>query len=333
VVYYHSFGLTASTIADYYAALYENHYWKNLVLGSIEVAQATDAAGNVIYEVVYSKVIDDLVNNQGESVGKEVVLPFAINPGDSTEINTVFPNSLQDMRTQVIDTVGQISNILPQWMISKQKDGRVLGFTPAWVIAYLKPGQGERVAYYIRTQFGQQLNLVDFEVDRYELDRLLTKNWDPVTQSWIPSPPTLTTFDYQPHYQLPQPNDSSFVFVGGFDYAVGDQIRILGNQVGGTNGINNITITVQQVDSLGTIEQAEAVGFAPLFSVGDTYVNIAGTNITGIGYGATWDIEVVGEDPTVFDGNSLLFTAPVDMYSNTQEYDKYLVFPRRNILV
>jgi hypothetical protein len=36
--------------------------------------------------------------------------------------------------------------------------------------------------------------------------------------------------------------------------------------------------------------------------------------------------------PTIFDGNSLQFTTPVDMYSNTQEYDKYLVFPKRNIL-
>jgi hypothetical protein len=35
---------------------------------------------------------------------------------------------------------------------------------------------------------------------------------------------------------------------------------------------------------------------------------------------------------TTFDGGSMQFTAPVDMYSNTNEYDKYLVFPRRNIL-
>ena len=36
---------------------------------------------------------------------------------------------------------------------------------------------------------------------------------------------------------------------------------------------------------------------------------------------------------TIFDGNSLQFTAPVDMYSNnnTTEYDKYLLFPKRTI--
>jgi hypothetical protein len=429
VVYNHAYGLTAATIADYYSSLYENHYWKNLILGSIETAQARDSSGNVIYEVVYSRIIDNLVNNDGESVSKQVQLPYPIDYDQQTNVTTVYPNSLINMRDQVIDVVGQISNILPAWMTSKQANGQVLGFTPAWVIAYVKPGQAERVAYYISTQFGQQLNLVDFEVDRYELDRLLTHNWDPIYDStegsWIPTPARLTTFDVEAHYQLPVPNDSSFVFDGGTDYAVGDQIQIVGSQIGGSDGTynpaegqygNDVIITVQQIDALGTIEQAVAQGLAPSLTVGDTYTNIAGTNLYGtgatftvsrandmyqvqmetigtgyhvnqsililgstlggttplnnatvfveqvtalggivrariqglatsgiaaytgrtgtnpIGTGATWDLETVGADPTTFDGGSMQFTAPVDMYSNTQAYDKYLVFPKRNIL-
>jgi hypothetical protein len=39
-----------------------------------------------------------------------------------------------------------------------------------------------------------------------------------------------------------------------------------------------------------------------------------------------------GLSGTTFDGGSLQFTAPVDMYTNTNEYDKYLVFPKRTIL-
>ena len=123
------------------------------------------------------------------------------------------------------------------------------------------------------------------------------------------------------------------MFVGGLGYAVGDEIRILGTQVGGTTPRNNITIRVNTVDELGTIESAFATGTAPLFSVGDTYTNVSGTNVTGTGTGATWDIQVVAGVQTRFDGGSMQFIAPVDMYSNTQEYDKYLVFPRRNILV
>jgi hypothetical protein len=278
-----------------------------------------------------------LLNDQGQSVSKQVRLPYPINEGDSTEIDVVYPNSLINMRDQVIDIVGQIANILPRWMISKQANGRVLGFTPAWVIAYCKPGKSGQVQYNILEQFGIQLNKIDFEVDRYELDRLLTKNWDPVADStvgaWEPTP-AATTFDIESHYQLPERNDSSFVFDGGIDYAVGDQIQILGSQVGGEDGVNDITLTVNTVDSLGTIESAFCQGFAPLLTVGDTYTNVIGTNITpgSTGSGATWDIEVVGEDPTIFDGNSLKFIAPVDMYSNTTDFDKYLVFPKRTIL-
>jgi hypothetical protein len=332
VTYYHAYGLRAATLADYVSSLDINHYWKNLVLGQIEVAQAKNSAGEVIYEVVYSRIIDDLVNAAGDSVSKEVTLPYPINKDDSTEIATVYPNSLINMRDQVIDTVGQISNVLPLWMTSTQSTGDVLGYTPAWVIAYAKPGKGKQIAYYIGQDFASQLNVIDYEVDRYELDRLLSHNWDPVTDAWIP-PAAETTFDIDNHYQLPEPNDSSFVFVGGVGYEVGDEIRVLGTQVGGSAPRNNITIRVNTVDEFGTIVSAFATGTAPLFSAGDIYFNVAGTNITGTGTGATWDIQVVPGEQTVFDGNSLKFIAPVDMYSNTQVYDKYLVFPRRNILV
>lgn len=335
VVYDHAFGLTAATYDEYVSSLYENHYWKNLTLGEISVAQARNSADEVIYEVIYSRVIDNLLNNDGESVSKVVTLPYPINEDDSTEVSVVYPNSLINMRDQVIDTVGEVDDVLPQWMTSKQADGKVLGFTPAWVLAYAKPGKGDQIAYYIKTKFGERLNLIDFKVDRYELDRLLSKNWDPIADStggaWEPTPAE-TTFDIDAHYQLPVPNDSSLVFTGGTGYEVGDVIRIYGSQVGGTNTLNDITITVAVVDTNGTIEQAFCEGTAPLFSVGNDYFNIVGTNITGSGTGATWDIEVTGEDETTFDGQSVRFIAPVDMYSNTQAYDKYLVFPKQTIL-
>jgi hypothetical protein len=268
VVYNHAYGLTAATIEEYYASLTQNHYWKNLVLGEIKTAQARDATGQVIYEVVYSQIVDDLVNNQGESVSKTVQLPFAINYGDDlVDVTAVTPNSLINMRDQVIDTVGQVSNILPAWMISQQQNGRILGFVPAWVIAYTRPGRGEQIAYNIRTLFDQPLNLIDFEVDRYELDRLLTKNWDPAADSWIPSPPEVTTFD------------------------------VLGEAVDWQNSLDQ---TVQWINN-------------------DDLV-------------ATWVSGGAEGESTIFDQNSLQFTAPVDMYSNTQEYDKYLVFSKRNIL-
>ena len=268
VIYNHAYGLTAATIQDYYDSLEENHYWKNLVLGEIKTAQARDSTGRVVYEVVYSQIQDNLVNNAGESVDKVVDLAFPINYGDNlANVTQVTPNSLINMRDQVIDTVGQISNILPAWMISTQQNGRVLGFVPAWVIAYTKPGRSEQIAYNIKTKFSQPLNLIDFEVDRYELDRLLTKNWDPATKQWIPSPPQVTTFDVS-GMEIPWQNN-------------------LGNEVQWIN------------DSLDIVN---------------------------------WVTGGIAGSPTIFDQNSMKFIDPVDMYSTTQEFDKYLVFKKRNIL-
>jgi Putative Ig domain len=267
VVYNHAYGLTAATLYDYVNSLNLNHYWKNLVLGEIKTAQALDDDGNVIYEVVYSEIVDDLVNNAGESVGQSVELPYAVDTGLGPT-QTVYPNSLPNMRNQVIDTVGQVSIVLPRWMLSKQADGNVLGFTPAWVIAYTVPGQSGQVAYNIQTQFGtDRLNLIDFEVDRYELDNLLTKNWDREAQHWTPQPPSLTTFDF----------------------------------------------SIEQTTWINSLDPAAIL----------PWVNNLGA-VVGWSYGTP--------PGTTFDGGSLQFIAPVDMYSNTTEYDRYLVFPRRDII-
>jgi len=325
VVYYHAYGLTADTLDAYVASLNLNHYWKNLVLGSIKTAQALDDAGNIIYEIVYSDIIDDLVNNQGQSVNKEVTLPYQLNKPNNEKITTVYPNSLSNMRNQVIDVIGQISNVLPRWMLSKQSNGQVLGFTPAWVIAYCKPGESGQIAYNIQTTIGNALNLVDYQVDRYELDNLLTKNWNRESQHWIPTPPSWVSFDVQCHYQLVSINNS------GTNYQIGDKIKIPGSLVGGQDGINDVTLVVNTVTS-GAIQAVFCSGQAPQRSAGHTYNDVAGINIIGSGTGATWNITTVPGIATTFDVNSMVFTDPLDTYSNTNAYDKYLLFPQRNII-
>lgn len=198
VTYQHAFGLAPETFDKYVESLYLNHYWKDLVLGPVKTAQAIDPVTNeVIYEVVYSEIVDDLVNSQNQSVSKIVNLPYAIvDPLDENrQIAQVYPNSLDNMRDQVIQVVGQISKKLPLWMTSKQADGATLGFRPAWVMCYAKPGRSKQIAYYFSKYFENQLNAVNFKVDRYVLDRVLSKNWNADTQKWNPTPPTLTTFD------------------------------------------------------------------------------------------------------------------------------------------
>lgn len=329
VTYYHAYGLTAATLEDYVTSLELNHYWKNLTLGQFKTAQALDELGNVIYEIVYSEVVDNLVNNDGISVGKQVVLPYPLNVNTPQQINDVYPNALVDMRQQVIDVVGQVSNILPRWMTSNQTDGSVLGFTPAWVIAYLQPGTSGKVLYNLQNAVGDRLNLIDFEADRYELDCALTVNWNPVDQQWIPSPAESTSFDGIAHYQTTTQNYEA----GGFGYAVGDVIKILGTQLGGTSPLNDCYFTVDTINpTSGAILNAFCYGNANLLVTNRTFSDVSGTNVTGSGYNAIWDINVVPGVQTVFDGNSLQFNTPADIDTNTQAFDRYILFPKYNIL-
>jgi hypothetical protein len=326
VRYNHIYGLNPLGLQAYLNSMWLNHYWKDLTLGPIKTARATDANGKVIYEVVYSEIVDTMVNSQGESVGQSVLLPYQVTRDDRI-ISVVYPNSLENMRDQMIESVGQASNIIPRWMLSEQEDGKILGFTAAWVIAYTKPGASGQVAYNVTTTYGDQLNLVDFEADRYELDNGLAANWDGTTQSRVPSPPESTTFDILYHYQT-----ANNYAANGLGYAVGDTIRILGSQLGGTNGVNDCVFTVRQVNIDGAILQSSCVGQAYSLVSDPVFLGITGTNITGSGSGALWNVTVVPGVATVFDGGSLQFTSPVDMYTNTDVYDQYALFPRYNIL-
>lgn len=275
VTYVHAYGLDPVSFATYVSALSLNHYWKNLTLGQIKTAQALDENGEVIYDVVYSEIIDDLVNNQGQSVNKSVNLPYPPTV-DGEVIDTVYPNSLINMRDQVVDTVGQIAPpltpALPLWMTSKQADGSVLGFTPAWVIAYVQPGQGGRIAYNIRTQWQGNLNTVDFKVDRYEIDRSMTYQWDPEVDLWEPQPPAATTFDLST-----QPSTIAL-------------------------WVNNSGITV-------------------------SWRNISSRTILWI-----TPNEGIPLSGTIFDGGATRFITPTVRWVPTDAFDKYLVFPKINIL-
>ena len=283
VVYQHAFGLAPDTLETYVLSLYENHYWKNLVLGEINTAQALDPiTGEVVYEVVYSKIIDDLVNSAGASVSKIVNLPYVItDPADgSTQLTQVYPNSLVNMRDQVIDVVGQISTKLPLWMTSQQTDGRVLGFTPAWVMCYTKPGRSQQIAYYVQTQFQGHLNAVDFKVDRYILDHTLSRNWNTVTQDWTPTP-SLTTFDRYGSGQFP--------FAGYVDLATRLAYADINNRtleyianLGGLDG----QVSITDGDTIVFVKQEYYSDYATPDDAWQDYTNL---------YGSVYSPETVGE--------------------------------------
>jgi hypothetical protein len=100
----------------------------------------------------------------------------SLTPGTA---RVLYPNSLPNMRKQIYDSIGQVdlSTLLPAWMTSLQPDGTILGFTPAWVLCYCKPGTSITILANILKRWPYVLNQIDFEIDRFEVDRSKTYNY------------------------------------------------------------------------------------------------------------------------------------------------------------
>lgn len=214
VVYEHAYGIYASDLDEYVAAVTKNHYWRQLTLGEIKTAVARNDAGEIIYEVVYSEIIDNLINPQGISINKEIFwprfIPLELGPWYTSEediftsyeeapdgqlfttsltpgfARALYPNSLPNMREQVGDVLGQEydSNLLPKWMTSQQLNGSTTGFVPAWVICYTKPGFAETIKNNINNSWVDplgnpyRLNIINFKIDRFTVDKSTTFNYD-----------------------------------------------------------------------------------------------------------------------------------------------------------
>jgi hypothetical protein len=236
VIYEHAYGIYASDIQQYLQAITKNHYWRNITLGELKIAFAKDDAGNILYEVVYSEVIDNLINPQGVSIQSEIYWPRLINLNkgpwytSSTSIHAswisqlgqdyytsltpefarlLYPNSLPNMRNQVASVVGQEYNskLLPLWMTSQQANGSTTGYVPAWVICYTKPGFAEIIKSNIENNWGHTLNEINFEIDRFSVDKSATYNYDNNTSpaSWTSLPsatPTPNPLDSKDFYVL-----------------------------------------------------------------------------------------------------------------------------------
>lgn len=235
VIYQHAYGIYASTLAQYFASVEKNHYWRNLTLGEIKTAIAKNDAGEVIYEVVYSEVIDNLINPQGISLPEEIVWPRRIdlNIGpwytSITDIYTSFinvlgqeyytslspgyarnlyPNSLVNMRNRVAQELGSEFNskLLPLWMTSQQENGSTTGFVPAWVICYTKPGFSNIIKNNINLSWPYKLNQINFKIDRFSVNKSITYNYDNFF-----SPPTWTNLPSAS--PVPNPLDSKDFYV------------------------------------------------------------------------------------------------------------------------
>lgn len=239
-------GLDPSTAADYTTAAETNHFRKRLKFGQVKTARALDRNFDVKYEVVYLEIQDDNTNSLGQGPANIIDLTGKITPYydfDGQEFSIVYPNAFSNMQSKMVSEIGYANKgALPDWMTSRQINGRVLGFTRALVLAYCKPGGSAVIAYRLQ-EYGVSFNEYDFTVDRYLLDNIYSENYDITEQSFLTS--FETTFDKYP--RLP-----SFYFDAGVvDYAVSDAFEIINNKplsyiqasrsLGGLGGLDGIT--------------------------------------------------------------------------------------------
>ena len=202
VRFVHVYGMESSKLETYIDAVQKNHYRKKIILGPIETAVATDDYGNILYEVVYSKIIDDLESVNGQPLEddlhwyKDINLrqgSFVTNTtqytiGNSSiktsqspgSVRVLYPAGLQNMRSSITTTMKQNfdSRLLPKWMVTQQTNSETLGFVQAWVICYTKPGKATIIKDLINNNWSHKLNEIDFTIDRLMVDKSATYNWN-----------------------------------------------------------------------------------------------------------------------------------------------------------
>jgi len=210
----HLFGMYAATNDQYVSAMVTNHYTKRVVLGPLHTAVAKDNNNNVIYEVVYCPVIDDLSTQSGTSVPQSINWKEPIKLYDNNwittnsddnisetigytsyspnQIDNVYPNSLVNMRNQIRSAMPNYTDqsLLPTWMTSQQPNGDTLGYIPVWVLCYTLPGYSFPIAVNIVNNWKYTFNEIDFQIDRYYIDKSGTYNWNTNLKrpSWISLP-------------------------------------------------------------------------------------------------------------------------------------------------
>ena len=240
-------GLSPSTLAEYFQAAELNHFKKRLQFGEIKTARALDANFNTKYEVVYVEIKDENTNELGQGPSNVIDLSSEItNPYydlQNQPFNIAYPNSFSNMQSRMVAEIEYANKgVLPDWMTSRQPNGRVLGYTRALVLAYCVPGSSDIVAYRLK-ESGFKFNELDFTVDRYLLDNVYSDNFLVELNRFDVS--LETTFDRYP--TIP----SNYIDAGIVDYAVSDAFELINNQpydvinaernVGGLNGLDGVT--------------------------------------------------------------------------------------------
>jgi hypothetical protein len=202
-------GIETTDIAQYIAASAKNHRRKTFKFGQVKTAVAKIPGTNdIVYEVVYVEVIDPADSSNGtvrNSINIKTKNPRLINDteydlrnnsfssvdpannrfrpitnsikidSDALQIsenlqNKKYISNLTNMRNNLSAVGVSDVNFLPLWMRTPQENNiEALGYIPAVVLAYCKPGTGESLLLNVKNS-NFDFTQINFDVDRYILD-------------------------------------------------------------------------------------------------------------------------------------------------------------------
>jgi hypothetical protein len=152
------FGIEQIDLAHYVPALRENFYRRRFWFGDLKKAIARNSARDIVYEIVYVDVVDDLAG----------AVPVVYD-----DENIYYPGSIDNMRRQLSlipledGTYIEIDEYhKPRFMRTPQAgDYRPPEYMRVIPLCYALPGQGDRIISRIKLS-GFDFKMLDFEVDR-----------------------------------------------------------------------------------------------------------------------------------------------------------------------
>jgi hypothetical protein len=94
-------------------------------------------------------------------------------------LNTIAPNDLTLMQKDIAMSLeNTYLNSLPEWMVSVQSNGKIIGYIAGAPLAYLKPGAGAKTLFNLKKYAPSDIKNIPFIADRYILDNSYSKNFD-----------------------------------------------------------------------------------------------------------------------------------------------------------
>lgn len=301
-------GLSPSTSAEYTQAASTNHFVKRLTFGNVKTAQVLDDNFNIKYEVVYLEVKDANTNAEGDgpvdTQYPQIITPYYDKEGN--EYTVAYPNSFDNMSNVMINSITyQDKGVLPDWMTSRQDNGRQLGFVYGAVLAYTKPNESALIAYRLNER-NFKFNSIDFSIDRYQLDNIYTTNFDIAANAFITS--SETTFDRYPSVS------STLTSAGTVDYAISTQYDLIHNHTkadiiasGGLDGVttfkdgDTLVFAQQEFTNENSTIVEYNTGWANASVLWDQIGWAFGTSIDSFDYAGTGTVEADDDVQVPFD--------------------------------